>query len=102
MAGACYELRGGSDGFGDSGEGKVLSQRAMPLPPRVEEPSVTERNVFCWIDAQPPCHAVDPLRRAFELGKVADRRLVHHAVAFAILPFGAPLFVVEGWSKPNG
>jgi len=87
---------------GDRREGKVLGLGAVALPPRVEEPPIAERDVLSGIDAETLRRAVDPLGWAFEFGKVADRRLVHHAVALAFIPLGAPLFVVEGSGKSYG
>ena len=39
---------------------------------------------------------VNPLRRPFELGKVADRGLIHNAMARTVFPLGTPLLVAKG------
>jgi hypothetical protein len=76
-------------------ECQVFHRNLLLLPPQVEEPAVTERQILRLRHANSSCDAVDPLRRAFELGKISNRRLVDYAVPIALLPLGAPLLVAE-------
>lgn len=71
----------------------------MLLTPLIEEPAVAEREVLGRVHAEAFCGAIDPLRRALELGIIADRGFVDDAVAFTVMPLSAPLFIAEGWDE---
>ena len=67
--------------------------------PGEEELSVAERNAGNRVDAEDRQHLVDPLGWAFELGKVADGRLVKDQMApgrVGMRVLAAKLFVAEG------
>ena len=66
------------------------------VAPKLKEASIAEGDVPRPVDAQVGGGAVDPLRLAFQLGEVAYGRLIHHAMALAVRPLGAPLLVAEG------
>ena len=74
----------------------------MLLTPDLEKAAVAEGDVLGGLHAQGGGNVVDPGRLAFELGEVADRRFIHDAVAFAVRPLGAPLFVAEGGVEAHG
>ena len=86
----------------DGGKGHVCSGGALLFAPLVEQPSIAQRDVFFPIDAYPGGGAVDPFGRAFQLGVVADGRFVHHAMALAVGPLGAPFFIAEGGHQAEG
>ena len=69
------------------------------LAPLLKEAAIAEDDVLRRLDAQAGGGAIDPLRRAFELGVVADGSLIDHAVAFAVGPLGAPFFITEGGNQ---
>jgi len=68
----------------------------MLLTPQIKEPAVAEREVLGRIHSEALRGAIDPLGRALELGVIADRGFVDDAVAFTVVPLGAPLFIAEG------
>ena len=82
--------------LGHRGKSQVARAARMLLAPLIEEAAVAEGDVLGGIDAQAGGSAVDPFRGAFELGVVADGRFVDDAVAFAVVPLGAPLFIAKG------
>ena len=45
---------------------------------------------------------IDPLGGALQFGIVADGGFVHHAMALAFSPLGAPFFVAEGGHQAEG
>ena len=68
--------------------------------PGEEEFSVAESDAGKRVDPEDRQHLIDPLGWAFELGKVADRRLVEDQVAprrVGVRVLAAKLFVAEGW-----
>jgi len=69
---------------------------AVLLTPLVEQAPIAERNVIRGADAEARGSAVNPFGRPFELGIIAYGCFVDYAMALAILPLGAPFFVVEG------
>jgi hypothetical protein len=85
----------------DCGERKILRRRVMLLAPLIEQPSIAESHVFGVRYSQPRSHAVDPLCRSFQLGIIADRGLVHHAVPLAIAPLATPLLISKGSDQPE-
>lgn len=92
----------GAIGFGDGGEGQILRGGTVLLPPQLEEAAVAERDVLGRSDGQSCGDAVDPLRRAFELGELADGGFIDHAVTLAVRPLGAPLLVAKGGVEAEG
>ena len=76
-------------------EGHVLRVAAGMLLPLLEEATVAEGGDVSVVHVECREHAVDPFRWPFELGVLADGRLVDDTVAFAIGPFAAPLLVNE-------
>lgn len=89
-------------GVGGFIESKVLSAGVMLLAPQVKETAVTKSDIPGGIDSQVSSGLVDPFGRTFELGEVPDGRFIHHAVAGAISPFGAPFFIAEGGHEAQG
>src|SRR5664279_2186168 len=67
----------------------------MLRPPLLEESPVTQRQVLGVLHSQPRRRAINPIRSAFELGVVADRRLIDDAVALVVAPLTAPFLVTE-------
>jgi len=67
--------------------------------PLVKKAAIAQGNVVSLVDAKALGGAVDPFGRSFELGVVADGGFVNHAMAFAVLPLGAPFFVTKGGYK---
>lgn len=67
----------------------------MFFAPKIEESPIAEGHVLGRIDPKTGCSAIDPFRLAFEFRKVADRRFIHHAMPFAVTPFGAPFFITK-------
>ena len=87
------------EGCGDGRKGQILGFgicEGMIQPPLFEETTVAVRDVLAGLNAEQFRGTVNPIVRAFELGKVADGRFIHHAMAFAVLPLGAPFFIAEG------
>jgi len=82
-------------GAGNGSEGEVLCGRALLLAPLVEKPAVAEGDVMLRGNAEALGDAVDPIRGPFQFGEVADGRFVDHAMAFAVVPLRAPLFIAE-------
>ena len=74
----------------------------MFLAPLIEKAAIAQGDVFPGCDSQAHGGAVNPFGRTFELCVVADGGLVDDAVAFAIVPLGAPLLVAEGSDKAKG
>lgn len=70
--------------------------------PELKEASVAEGNVIGMVHGEKNGHPVNPFRFAFKLGKVADGRFIHDAVAAAVAPLGAPFLIAEGGNQPDG
>jgi hypothetical protein len=66
------------------------------LAPLLEEAAVAEGDVIGW--AEPMLAAARSIHSAvaFQFGVVADGGFVDHAMAFAVVPLGAPLLIAEG------
>ncbi len=92
----------GSCGGGYGLESEVGRVGAVPFAPLLEEAAVAQGDVFLRGDAETGGGAVDPFRRAFELGIVADGGFIDDAVAFAVVPLGAPFLVAEGGDEAKG
>ena len=75
---------------------QIVARAGMALPPQIEKPPIAERNVARRVHTEPRGAAVDPLRRALELGVIADGGFVDHAVSLAVGPLGAPFFIAKG------
>ncbi len=73
----------------------------MLRTPQFEEPAVTERQVGRAIHSKPRRSPVDPFRRSFQLRVISDRCLIDYAMAFAVGPLAAPLFVPESSHQPD-
>ena len=80
----------------DGSEGQVSGLGLVLNTPLFKQPAVAQRNVIFTPDADPRGRTVDPFGRSFQFGVVADWRFIYNAMAFAIVPFGAPLFVLKG------
>ncbi len=80
----------------DCSKGKILRGGAMLLAPLIEEPAITESDVFGRIDPQALRDAVDPIRLTFELGVITNGSFVDDAMSFAVVPLGAPLLIAKG------
>ena len=81
---------------GNSVKGEVGGGGAVLVAPLVEEAAIAEGDVVGGLEAEAGGGAVDPFGGAFELGVVADGGFVDDAMAFAVVPLGAPFFVAEG------
>ncbi len=79
----------------DAGKGEVAGCRSCALPPLVKKPSVACRQSFVPGNVESRCHGIDPLGQALQFGVTADGRFVDHAMAMAVGPLGAPLFIEE-------
>src|SRR6516165_7588238 len=85
----------------DGLEGQIVCARSIFSFPEIEEAAVTERQIRRTIHGEASSCSIDPLRRAFQFGVIADRSLVDHAVSFAIAPLAAPLLISERGYKAD-
>jgi hypothetical protein len=88
--------------MGDGGESEVLGVAGMLFPPEIEEAAVAEGQIQIGADTETLGDAVNPLIRAFEFGEVADGGLIDDAMAVAVFPLRAPLFITEGSYQAKG
>lgn len=70
--------------------------------PLVEESAVAEGHEVGLSESEDVSDAIDPLGRAFQLGKETDGGFVDHAVAGGIGVFGAPFLVDESGLVAEG
>src|SRR5438105_1368595 len=66
-----------------------------------KEARVILRDVTIRRNAQRPGGLINPTRRAFDLGKVADRGFVEHDAPVAIIPLGAKFLIMETRVEPK-
>ena len=85
----------------NGGEGQVRLPGPVILAPLLKQAAVAEGDVVPASHAKPSGGVVDPGRRTFELGVVADGSLVDDTMPFPIAPLGAPFFVAEGGDQPK-
>ncbi len=77
----------------------MLGAAACFDSPLVEEAAVAESEQGLRSESEAGCDFVDPIRRAFEFCKDADRCAVDNTVAGGVGIFGAPLFIDKGFSE---
>src|SRR5215469_14325812 len=65
---------------------QILCLRPVLNAPQFEETTVAQCNVVSGSDAEPRGNVIDPFGSSFKLRIIPDRRLVHHTMAFTIVP----------------